>query len=380
MEIIPAIDLRNGRCVRLVQGRYEQETVYSDDPVTVAKHWEAEGATRLHVVDLDGARLGVPQNLDVVRAIIESVNIPVQFGGGVRSESTIEALLAMGVDRVIIGTSAVSDNVFLRNALDKYAKQVIISIDANDGKVATRGWTEVTEILAIAFAQEMERLGAQRLIFTDISRDGMLSGPNLEHLREVAEAVYIPVLASGGISRLSHIRAIKAIEDEDIEGIIIGTALYTGTLKLKDCLAVAMQKQVEEAVSPEELRRVETLALLRLAEELHEAAGFCHDHHRWRAAADLAGGSIVTAARGLIVWGGDKPPQTSTEMMNRLSDLYLKTGDIPPEIGTKLDDAMRIRLLASSDPHVIFGADEGGIVMDAAQELIKELRNRTNVQ
>jgi phosphoribosylformimino-5-aminoimidazole carboxamide ribotide isomerase len=376
MEIIPAMDLRERRLVRLMQGRYEQETVYSDDPVTVAKHWEEQGATRLHVVDLDGARLGVPQNLDVVRAIVEGVRIPVQFGGGIRSESTIEKVLAMGVDRVIIGTSAVSDNVFLRNALDRYAEQIIISVDANDGKVATRGWTEVTEILSIAFAQEMERLGAQRLIFTDISRDGMLSGPNLERLKEVAESVYIPVLASGGISRLSHIRAVKDIEAEGIEGIIIGTALYTGTISLKDCIAAVSAQKVEE-MSPEEIRRVETLALLRLSEELHESALFCQDHHRWRAAADLAGGSIITAARGLIVLCGDKPPQTSSEMMARFNDLYVKTGELPAEMGSKLEDAIRIRLLASSDPHVVFGAYEVGIVTDAAQELIEELRRKT---
>jgi uncharacterized protein (UPF0332 family) len=273
----------------------------------------------------------------------------------------------------------VSDNVFLRNALDQHAEQIIISIDANDGKVATRGWTEVTEILAIAFAQEMERLGAQRLIFTDISRDGMLSGPNLERLKEVAEAVYIPVIASGGISRLSHIRAVKSLESEGIEGILVGTALYTGTVMLKDCIAVATERQVAET-SEEENRRVETLALLRLAEDLCESALFCQDHHRWRAAADLAGGSIVTAARAMIVLRGDKPPQTSTEMINRLSDLYLKTGDIPAEIGIKLEDAIRIRLLASADPHVIFGAYEVSIVLDAAQEIIEELRKRTNVQ
>jgi phosphoribosylformimino-5-aminoimidazole carboxamide ribotide isomerase len=236
MQIIPAIDLKNGRCVRLQQGRFDEETAFSDDPVSVALRWEQEGATRLHVVDLDGARMGKPQHFPIIRTIAKSVQIPVQLGGGIRETAIIHEALDLGLDRVVVGTVAALDRDWAARTFQRFGQQVALGIDASDGKVAIRGWQEVTDRSAFDFAREMEALGAKRIVFTDIARDGMLQGPNLVSLGEMMKAVSIPVIASGGVSRLDDIKALRVLGPE---GVIIGKALYTGDLDLADACRMA---------------------------------------------------------------------------------------------------------------------------------------------
>ncbi len=240
MIIFPAIDLRNGRCVRLVEGKLENETVFSDDPAAMARQWAAQGAGYLHVVDLDGAFAGAPQNLPVVKSIVEAVAIPVQLGGGIRSLETIEEVLATGVARVILGTSSVSQPEMVEEAVRRFgAERIVIGIDARDGKVALHGWVEKTEIGAIELARQMQSLGIKHIIFTDIARDGKLQGPNLVSVREMAAALEIGVIASGGVSRIDDIRALKQLAPLGVEGVITGKAIYTGSLNLAEALAVA---------------------------------------------------------------------------------------------------------------------------------------------
>lgn len=234
-ELIPAVDVRAGRCVRLLQGRYEDETVYSDDPVAMAQRWQREGATRLHVVDLDGARSGAPQNLEVIAAIVNALDIPVQVGGGVRSEATIESLLALGAARVIIGSRACHEPEFAHRVAARWGDRIIVGIDAKDGRVAVHGWQDVTEVTAAVMARQMQDLGVARIIFTDISRDGTLAGPNLESLREVVGSVTIPVIASGGVSTSDDI--VKLSTERGVEGVIVGKALYAGSIKLSAALS-----------------------------------------------------------------------------------------------------------------------------------------------
>jgi len=235
MEIIPAIDLRGGKCVRLVQGRYDRETVFSDDPVEMARRWEREGARRLHIVDLDGAREGQPRNLAVVEGIARAVEIPVQLGGGIRSEETARQALAAGVQRVIIGTAAL-DRASARRMADALGEALAAGIDARDGRVAVRGWLEMSEVKAVDLAREMAGLGIRWIVFTDIGQDGMLAGPNTSALRELVKASRASIIASGGISSAADIRAVK---EAGAAGAIIGTALYTGRLSLKEALEAA---------------------------------------------------------------------------------------------------------------------------------------------
>ncbi len=241
MEIIPAIDIISGRCVRLVQGKFDQETVFSDDPVAVAVEWEKQGATRLHVVDLDGARTGFPLNLKLLEKIVSSISIPVQVGGGIRTLETARKVLDAGVARVIIGTSAALDSDLAKAMFGKLGDQAILGVDALNSYVAVRGWQARTEELATDFAKRMLTLGAKRIIFTDISRDGMLTGVNVFALERMMAAVDVPVIASGGVSRIDDIRRLLPLAERGLEGVILGKALYTGDVKLPEAISCSQQ-------------------------------------------------------------------------------------------------------------------------------------------
>ena len=238
MIVIPAIDLKDGKCVRLLQGRKEEITVYSDDPPSVALHWVDLGAKLLHLVDLDGAFTGEQKNFDQIREIRKAVHIPIQLGGGIRDLSRIDHLINAGVDRVIIGTSAATNPEMVQEACGEYPGKVLVGIDAKDGNVAVKGWVEVTEFEAIAFARKMEEMGTAGIIYTDISRDGMMTGPNVEAMANMVRAVSIPVIASGGVSRLDDIRNLMQVAD--LWGVITGKALYTGSLDLKQAIEMTM--------------------------------------------------------------------------------------------------------------------------------------------
>ena len=238
MEIIPAIDIRGGRCVRLDQGDYDRETVFADNPVEVARRWQASGATRIHVVDLDGAREGGPRNEDVIRDVIACVDIAVQVGGGVRDVAAIGRYIAAGADRVAIGTIAIKDPTVLVNAVGMFGDRIFVGVDARDGLVATEGWRETSEVRALDLIRQLSGFGVRRIFYTDISRDGMLGGPNFSAIQEVVEnaagqASPMAVIASGGISSVEHLRRLKLI---GVEGAIIGKALYTGTLDIAEAL------------------------------------------------------------------------------------------------------------------------------------------------
>lgn len=239
MLLIPAIDLKNGQCVRLRQGRMDDVTVFSDDPVTVAKRWADEGAERLHVVDLDGAIKGQPVNIKVVEQIAEAVKIPVQIGGGVRDEETVQRYLNAGVAYIIIGTKAVNTPHFLRDLCIEYPRHIIVGLDAKDGRVALNGWAKVTHHDVVEMAQHCERDGVEAIIYTDIGRDGMMNGFNAASTQKLAKAVNTPVIASGGVSSLDDIRVLRELEADGVTGAIIGRALYEGGLSFKDCLAAA---------------------------------------------------------------------------------------------------------------------------------------------
>jgi phosphoribosylformimino-5-aminoimidazole carboxamide ribotide isomerase len=237
MEVIPSIDLKAGRCVRLYQGDYQQETVYSDDPLSAALAWQEQGAPRLHLVDLDGAVHGRPANLEVISAIIEGLAIPVQVGGGVRGARTAETLLGAGADRVVIGTATIEEPSLVKQLCDKHgSERVVVAIDARDGRVAIRGWTESTSVNVLDLAKQMSAVGVSRLLYTDISRDGALAGPNFAANATLVRNTGLAVLASGGIASLEHIRRLSGT---GVEGVIIGRALYTGDIKLAEAIASA---------------------------------------------------------------------------------------------------------------------------------------------
>lgn len=231
MIIIPAIDLKGGKCVRLTQGQKDLETVFSDDPVDVARSWQDQGADYLHVVDLDGAFEGTPKNLTVVEQIIKKVKIPIEFGGGLRTTQSIKTLLDLGADRVIIGTKAIDSPSWVNELCATFPGRIAVGIDAKNGRVAVKGWTSVCEWTAVAFAKEIEKASPCALIFTDISKDGMLQGPNIASLKELLMTVKTPVIASGGISSLKDIEALSQLP---IAGMIIGKALYTGHIKFSE--------------------------------------------------------------------------------------------------------------------------------------------------
>ena len=231
MLLIPAIDIKNGRCVRLRQGRMDDETVFSDDPVAMAARWVEAGARRLHIVDLDGAATGHPKNAALIETIVRNYpEIPVQVGGGIRDEDTIDAYLNTGVQYVILGTKAVAEPHFLPDVCAEFPGHIIVGLDAKDGKVATDGWSKLSHHDVIDLAQQFEHDRVEAIIFTDIGRDGMLSGVNLESTVALASSIVVPVIASGGITNLDDIRALCAVADEGIVGAITGRAIYEGSL------------------------------------------------------------------------------------------------------------------------------------------------------
>ncbi|RKU18330.1 1-(5-phosphoribosyl)-5-((5-phosphoribosylamino)methylideneamino)imidazole-4-carboxamide isomerase [Candidatus Poribacteria bacterium] len=232
MQILPAIDLRDGKCVNLVQGIATQETVFSDAPVEMAQRWQAEGAEYLHLVDLDGAFQGESANLHIVSEIVAALDIPVQLGGGIRSMERLETVLALGVDRAILGTVALKQPDLVKQACAKYGTRIAVGIDARDGRVATDGWLEVSQKPAVEFAQEMPDV--QTFIYTDIKSDGMLKGPNVNATAAIINTVPAKVIASGGVTSLTDVTALKQI---GASGVIIGRALYTGDLALRDAIA-----------------------------------------------------------------------------------------------------------------------------------------------
>ncbi len=234
MEVIPAIDLRGGRCVRLVQGDYDREIVFSDDPVAIARRWAAEGARRLHVVDLDGAREGRSVNADSAQRIIETVDLPVQVGGGIRDLDAVDYWVAAGADRVVMGTAAVRDPDLAAEACRRHGERIVVSIDARDGIVAAEGWRETTGERAATLLHRLADAGVGRFVYTDIARDGMLTSPNFEAVRALTEATETPIIAAGGVAEVVHLVRLAEL---GVEGAIVGRALYDGRVDLKEALA-----------------------------------------------------------------------------------------------------------------------------------------------
>ncbi|TCO79372.1 1-(5-phosphoribosyl)-5-[(5-phosphoribosylamino)methylideneamino]imidazole-4-carboxamide isomerase [Marinisporobacter balticus] len=230
MIIFPAIDIRGGKCVRLIQGKFDKEDIYGENPVEIAINWEQQGAKYIHLVDLDGALYGKSVNGDVIKKIIQSVNVPVQLGGGIRKIEDVKNMLHLGVSRVILGTSAVKEDGFVENALEDFQEKIAVSIDAKNGYVAIDGWTKTSDMKAIVFAKKLEKIGLKTLIYTDIAKDGMMSGPNFLELKEMKENVNMQIIASGGISNYEN---IKKLIDLKLYGAIIGKALYTEDIKLE---------------------------------------------------------------------------------------------------------------------------------------------------
>jgi phosphoribosylformimino-5-aminoimidazole carboxamide ribotide isomerase len=239
IDIIPAIDLKEGKCVRLLQGDMDRATVFSDNPVETALRWEAEGGQRLHVVDLDGAFKGEPRNRKIIEEIVDAIKIPVQVGGGIRDIETIDAYVNMGVDRVILGTIAHTNPELVAKACEIYHGRIVVGIDAKDGKVAIQGWAEVTSKSAMELATEYEEYGVAAIIYTDISKDGMMQGPSIEATRYLALSVDIPIIASGGVSSLEDIKHLLPLEADGVEGVITGKAIYSGALDLKEAISIA---------------------------------------------------------------------------------------------------------------------------------------------
>ncbi|WP_243370165.1 1-(5-phosphoribosyl)-5-[(5-phosphoribosylamino)methylideneamino]imidazole-4-carboxamide isomerase [Geotalea sp. SG265] len=238
MIVIPAIDLKEGKCVRLEQGLMERDTVYSDNPAAQALVWESKGAELLHIVDLDGAFAGEPKNRGAIEAIVKALKIPTQLGGGIRDLATIEAYLGMGIGRVIIGTAAQRNPELVQEACAKFPGRIVVGIDAKNGMVAVQGWAEVTGVTAIDLAKKFEGFGVAAIVYTDISRDGMMQGPNIEATRALAEAISIPVIASGGVSTLRDIENLMAVESAGISGAITGKAIYSGAIELSEAIAL----------------------------------------------------------------------------------------------------------------------------------------------
>lgn len=242
MLLIPAIDLKGGRCVRLRQGRMDDETVYSDDPLAVARRWVDAGARRLHIVDLDGARSGRPENAEVIHGITEAFpEVPVQVGGGIRDDDTIQSYLDAGVAYIIIGTKAVNVPHFVADVCAEFPGRIFIGLDARNGKVATDGWSKLSHHDVIDLAQQFERDGAECIVYTDIDRDGMLTGVNIDSTVTLAQSIKIPVIASGGVHSIEDVRALCDVADEGIAGAITGRAIYEGSLDFREGQELADQ-------------------------------------------------------------------------------------------------------------------------------------------
>ncbi|MEK8132558.1 1-(5-phosphoribosyl)-5-[(5-phosphoribosylamino)methylideneamino]imidazole-4-carboxamide isomerase [Paenibacillus filicis] len=236
--IYPAIDIRGGKCVRLIQGDYKQETVYNENPLEVAKAWEAQGGKWIHLVDLDGAKAGKPVNDKLIGDIAQAVGVPVQVGGGIRTEADVDYLLSLGVSRLILGTAAIEDRAFVSRVLQKHGEKIAIGLDARDGYVATRGWLETSAVKADELAVELAREGARTFIFTDISRDGMMQGPNVEAIVSLAKVSGQTVIASGGVSQYEDLQKLAEHAEEGVGGAIVGKALYTGSIQLAEAHAL----------------------------------------------------------------------------------------------------------------------------------------------
>lgn len=236
MIIIPAVDIKNGKCVRLLQGRKDEETVFSNDPVKMARKWDDEGAELIHVIDLDGAFEKSPQNLNSIKKIIESVKAGVQVGGGIRDRKTIRMFIDLGAKRVIIGTEAIKNPKLVKDACKEFPGRIVVGIDARNGMVAIEGWTETTKIKAVELAKQFEDCGVAAINFTDIYRDGMQTGPNIKETTIIAESVSIPVVASGGVSTIEDIKKLIQLEKFGVTGIITGRALYSKSLNLKEAI------------------------------------------------------------------------------------------------------------------------------------------------
>ncbi len=239
MIIIPAIDLKDGRCVRLAQGDFSRITIYSDDPIGIARKWQEDGAERIHVIDLDGSRSGFPRNMEVIRDIVAKTGLPIEVGGGIRDMNTIETYMGMGVNWVILGTMALRDRDFVGKACRAYEGKIILGIDVKEGKVSVQGWTEQTSESAVDVAKAYRDYGLAAIIYTDIKRDGMETGVNMDATRELAQSVDMPVIASGGVSSMEDIRRLKEIEKFGMIGVIIGRALYSGAVYLKEAISLS---------------------------------------------------------------------------------------------------------------------------------------------
>ena len=238
MKIMPAIDLKGGKCVRLKQGRAEDETIYADDPLAMAQQWEKSGAEYLHLVDLDGAFRGEPAHAEIVLSIAERLNIPVEIGGGIRTDAPIERYLKGGVDRVILGTRACESEEELKRLVDRFGAGIAVGIDAKDGFVQVKGWTETTALQAVDLAQRMDRLGVKTIIYTDTARDGMMRGVNVEAMASMCDAVHCAVVASGGVTTAEDVRALAGLKRVNLRGVIVGKALYEGTVSMKELLCI----------------------------------------------------------------------------------------------------------------------------------------------
>ena len=238
MIVIPAVDIKNGRCVRLFQGRMDKETVFSENPAQMAEQWERCGAERLHVVDLDGAVKESPQNRRAVQEILKAVSMPVQIGGGIRDLHTIESYLNLGLDQVILGTVAQKNPQLLEEACKRFEGKIVAGIDAREDRVAVQGWTETTAVNPYDLARSLESSGVAAIIFTDISRDGMRSGPNIESTRRMCRTVQLPVICAGGVTSLDDLRELIPLETDGLTGVITGRAIYEGTLDLSEAVAL----------------------------------------------------------------------------------------------------------------------------------------------
>jgi phosphoribosylformimino-5-aminoimidazole carboxamide ribotide isomerase len=236
MIIIPAIDIKGGKCVRLLQGRMDAETVFSNDPAAMGVRWQKEGAQLLHVVDLDGAVEKQPKNLGIIAEIVHRLSIPVQVGGGIRDLETIRMYLNQGVDRVVIGTESVRNPGLVKNACKEFPQKIVVGIDARNGYVAIEGWTQTTKTTAVELAKQFEDCGVAAINFTDIERDGMRTGPNIKEIEKVAKSVSVPIVASGGVSTFEDIKRLAPLEVYGVTGVITGRALYDGSLDLKSAI------------------------------------------------------------------------------------------------------------------------------------------------
>lgn len=246
MDVIPAIDLLEGRCVRLYQGDYGRSQVFNENPADVARLWVEQGASWLHIVDLDGAKIGKLVNLKAIEAIAQAVPVQIQVGGGLRDRTSVSQLLDLGVQRVILGTIAVEQPQLVAQLCQEFPEQIVVGIDARNGRVATRGWLETTEVLATKLAQQMQELGAAAIIYTDIHRDGTLQGPNLAALRSLAAELSIPVIASGGVSSITDLLSLLSLEPTGVTSVIVGRALYTGDISLKQALSAIGQGRLQD--------------------------------------------------------------------------------------------------------------------------------------